>query len=91
MGAAHGNKDLDDFILHLVRNPTFPSKVNDILVECGNSLYQPILDRYLVGEDVQSFAGGHQSNHLLTPFNRSLSGKLVKPVKTRLIEQWRQS
>jgi hypothetical protein len=52
MDAAHGNKDLDDFIFHLVRNPTFPTKVNDIVVECGNSLYQPILDRYIAGEDV---------------------------------------
>jgi hypothetical protein len=37
ISAAHGNKDLDDFILHLVRNPTFATKVNDIVVECGNS------------------------------------------------------
>jgi hypothetical protein len=26
--------------------------VNDIAVECGNSLYQPVLDRYIAGEDV---------------------------------------
>jgi hypothetical protein len=52
MGAAHGNKDLDDFILHLIRNPAFPSKLNDVVVECGNSLYQPILDRYMAGDDV---------------------------------------
>lgn len=50
--AAHGNKDLDDFILHLIRNPAFPSKVNVIAVECGNSLYQPTLDRYMAGADV---------------------------------------
>jgi hypothetical protein len=52
MGAAHGNKDLDDFILHLIRNPAFPDKVNVIAVECGNSLYQPTLDRYIAGADV---------------------------------------
>jgi len=52
MDAAHGNKDLDDLILHLVRDPAFPNAVNDIVVECGNSLYQPILDRYIAGEDV---------------------------------------
>lgn len=55
MPEAHGDKDLDDFILSLVRNPAFPQKVNDIAVECGNSLYQPILDRYIAGENV-SFA-----------------------------------
>jgi hypothetical protein len=52
MPEAHGMKDVDDFILSLIRNPAFPEKVNDIVVECGNSLYQPALDRYIAGEDV---------------------------------------
>jgi hypothetical protein len=52
MSAAHGEKDLDDFILALIRNPEFPNRVNDIAVECGNSRYQPLLDRYIAGEDV---------------------------------------
>jgi hypothetical protein len=52
MPEAHGMKDMDDFILSLIRNPAFPEKVNDIEVECGNSLYQPVLDRYIAGEDV---------------------------------------
>jgi len=26
--------------------------VNDIVVECGNALYQPVLDRYVEGGDV---------------------------------------
>ena len=52
MDAAHGNKDLDDLILHLVREPAFLTKVDDIVVECGNSLYQSILDRYIAGEDI---------------------------------------
>jgi hypothetical protein len=50
--AAHEGKDLDDFILLLVRNPAFSEKVTDIAVECGNSLSQPVLDRYMAGEDV---------------------------------------
>jgi hypothetical protein len=54
ISAAHGNKDLDDFILHLIRNPAFPDKVNVVEVECGNSLYQPTLDRYIAGADVPS-------------------------------------
>jgi len=53
MDAAHGNKDLDDLILRLLRDPAFPTKVNDIVVECGNSLYQPVLDRYIAGGDVK--------------------------------------
>ncbi len=52
MPEAHGQKDLDDFILSLIRNPSFPEKVHDIAVECGNSLYQAELDRYIAGEDV---------------------------------------
>ncbi len=48
----HDFKDADDFILSLIRSPEFPAKVNDIAVECGNSLYQPLLDRYIAGEDV---------------------------------------
>jgi hypothetical protein len=48
----HGMKDMDDFILSLIRDPAFSGKVNDIAVECGNSLYQPILDRYIAGDDV---------------------------------------
>jgi hypothetical protein len=50
--AAHGNKDMDDLILHLLREPGLPTKVKDIVVECGNSLYQGVLDRYIAGDDV---------------------------------------
>jgi hypothetical protein len=52
MQVAHGLKDIDDFILSLIRSPAFSDKVNDIAVECGNSLYQPELDRYIAGENV---------------------------------------
>jgi hypothetical protein len=52
MPAAHGEKDIDDFILTLIRDPRFPASVNDIVVECGNVRYQSILDRYIAGQDV---------------------------------------
>jgi hypothetical protein len=52
MPEAHGMKDVDDFIFALVRTPAFLERVNDIAVECGNSLYQPVLDRYIGGGDV---------------------------------------
>ncbi|MEU8333229.1 hypothetical protein [Micromonospora sp. NPDC048839] len=42
----------NDIFLDLIRNPAFPGKVDVIAVECGNSLYQPLLDRYIAGEDV---------------------------------------
>jgi hypothetical protein len=56
---SYANQDFDDVILALIRNPAFPGKVSDIVVECGNSLYQPILDRYIAGEDVP-LAGARQ-------------------------------
>jgi len=52
MEAAHDGKDIDDLILSLIRDPRFPALVNDIVVECGNVRYQPILDRYIAGENV---------------------------------------
>jgi hypothetical protein len=52
MPEGHAMKDVNDFILLLIRHPAFPEKVNDIAVECGNSLYQPVLDRYIAGADV---------------------------------------
>ena len=52
MGAAHSDEEQDDLVLALVRHPSFPLKVNDIVVECGNSKYQALLDRYIAGDDV---------------------------------------
>ena len=49
---SYANQDFDQFIFDLVRDPDFPSRVNDIVVECGNSLYQPLLDRYIAGDSV---------------------------------------
>ena len=42
----------NDFYLDLIRNPKFAKQVDDIAVECGNSRYQPLLDRYISGGDV---------------------------------------
>ncbi len=36
----------------LIKDPRFPAVVNDIIVEFGNSRYQPLMDRYVSGEDV---------------------------------------
>lgn len=42
--------------LSATRNLTFSEKVNDIVFESGNSLYQPILDRYIAGEGPEGMA-----------------------------------
>src|SRR5262249_40064637 len=54
LGDLHGCQDLYDFIATLVRNPKFPNKVNDIVVEFGNALYQDIADRYVAGKEVDA-------------------------------------
>lgn len=50
--ASHGNKDVDDFLLDLVRDPELPSRVDDIVIECGNALHQDVLDSYTAGTNV---------------------------------------
>ena len=53
MPQGHGLQDLDNLILTLIRTPVFSEKVNDTEFECGNSLYQPVLDGYIAGEAAQ--------------------------------------
>jgi hypothetical protein len=36
----------------LIDSPDFASRVNDIVIESANSLYQSTLDRYIAGESV---------------------------------------
>lgn len=52
LGEMHQGRNQHDFILSLVQHPAFARKVNDIVVEFGNALYQPIMDRYIAGETV---------------------------------------
>jgi hypothetical protein len=52
LGDLHGCQELYDFITSLVRNPSFPNKANDIVVEFGNALYQDVADRYVSGQEV---------------------------------------
>ena len=98
MPEAHGNKDLDDFILALIRDSHFPDKVNDIVVECGNSLYQPALDRYIAGMDVpftearkawrnttQSMCGQSAFFELLFPLVRTINQKLPATKRLRVL------
>ena len=98
MGAAHGNQDLDDFILNLIRNPELPGKINDVVVECGNSLYQPILDRYIAGDNVpldearqvwrnttQPMCGVSAFYEELFPLVRKINQKLPPQKKFRML------
>jgi hypothetical protein len=98
MSPDHGVKDVDDFIIDLIRNPSLPGKVNDIAVECGNSLYQPILDRYIAGQDVpltevrqvwrnttQPSCGFSTFYEELFPLVRQINEKLPQAKKLRVL------
>ncbi len=52
INAGHGNQNLDTFLLGLLADPRFPGDIRDVVVECGNSLYQKTLDRYVGGASV---------------------------------------
>ncbi len=97
--AAHGQKDIDDFILSLIRDPRFAASVNDIVVECGNLRYQAILDRYIAGEDVpftevqhvwrdttvQQMCGASGFYEQLYPLVRSLNQRLPATSRLRIV------
>ncbi len=51
-GEVHGNKQEYEWLCELVKNREFSQRVDDIIVEFGNSLYQKSVDRYIAGEDV---------------------------------------
>jgi len=91
-------QDLNDFVFSLIRNPTFSEKVNDIVFESGNSLYQPILDRYIAGEDVpftevqkvwrkmgQPAAGASAFVEQFYPLVRALNQKLPPQRRLRVL------
>src|SRR5260221_56331 len=48
--SATRGKNSADLRTRLIRHPDFPNRARFIIVEWGNSLYQPILDRYIQGE-----------------------------------------
>ena len=47
LGEAHRLQEEADFIAPLIRRPEFSIKVNDIVVEFGNALYQDVIDRFV--------------------------------------------
>ena len=51
-GETHGNKQEYEWLCRLVKTPAFADRVDDIVVEFGNSLYQKTVDRYIGGEDI---------------------------------------
>jgi hypothetical protein len=52
LGEAHMRKADSDLRIALVRHPDFAKKARSVVVECGSKTEQPILDRYIGGENV---------------------------------------
>lgn len=52
LGENHGNKQEYDWLRSLVATPEFADRVDDIVMEFGNSRYQQSVDRYVSGGDV---------------------------------------
>ena len=50
----HGNNQAHAFRLALIRDPRFPSIVNDLVVEFGSGRYQAVMDAFVRGADVPS-------------------------------------
>jgi hypothetical protein len=52
LGEFHGNKQLYEWLRQLVATPAFADRVDDIVMEFGNSLYQKSVDEYGSGKEV---------------------------------------
>ena len=52
LGEIHGNKQEYAWLRSLVATPEFADRVDDIVMEFGNSLYQKSVDGYVSGGDV---------------------------------------
>jgi outer membrane protein OmpA-like peptidoglycan-associated protein len=50
LGEHHGSTETKDFLAALLRHPSVPGTVNDIVVEFGNARYQAAMDAYIAGE-----------------------------------------
>jgi hypothetical protein len=51
-GETHGNAQIADVRLALLRDPRFPDAVQDIVVEFGTPKHQDVIDRYVNGAEV---------------------------------------
>ncbi len=52
VGETHDKVEVTNFYIELVNNKKIANNIDYIVIEMGNSLYQPILDKYLAGENV---------------------------------------
>jgi hypothetical protein len=53
IGEVHGQQEHHDAVQTLLLDPRLPAVVDDIVVEFGNALYQPTMDRFVAGPAVE--------------------------------------
>jgi hypothetical protein len=54
VGDMHGNVQEHQLLIGLIQSPEFSQRVSDIVLEGANARYQPLVDRYLSGENVSA-------------------------------------
>jgi hypothetical protein len=52
LGELHESRQQWELLERLITSPTFQEKVNDIVLEFGNSRYQDLVDRFVEGQNV---------------------------------------
>jgi len=52
IGETHDKREVTDFYISLISNSEFRKKVDFIVIEMGNHLYQNTLDNYISGEEI---------------------------------------
>jgi hypothetical protein len=80
LGETHCVQEEADFWTMLLCHPTFPTKVNAIVVEFGNALHQPVIDRFVAGAPV--------ANSDLRPVWRDCIGGLLGVWDAPMYEQF---
>jgi hypothetical protein len=50
----HGNEQVHAFRLALIRDPRLAGVINDVVIECGTTRYQDVIDQFIMGGDVPS-------------------------------------
>jgi hypothetical protein len=51
LGERHMLQEMHDLYTALLRHPSLPGTITDIVVEFGNALYQDIADRFILGDE----------------------------------------
>jgi hypothetical protein len=55
LSEVHGLQEEADFLVALIHHSTFPTIVQDVVVEFGNARYQGLIDRFVAGEPIANW------------------------------------